>query len=291
MVKSSVALFALVFCIAQPVIAGFIPGFEPVWEKYRRAASVPASPGGGGAAYTDPATGVEFVFVKGGCFQMGSNDGEADEKPVHEVCVDDFWMGKFEVTQGQWQKVAGSNPAFFKKGDNYPVERVSWDDVQDYLRQLNAKSGKNYRLPTEAEWEYAARSGGKQEKFAGLSSDAELFRYANFCDSNCTYNWRTASQNDGYKETSPVGNYQPNGLGLYDMAGNVWEWCSDRYGDKYYAQSPRNNPRGPSGGSYRVCRGGCWDVRPAYVRSANRGGRSPGARDDDLGFRLAFPAR
>ena len=120
----------------------------------------------------DPTTGMEFVRVAGGCFQMGDTfgDGESDEKPLHEVCVDDFWMGKTEVTQGQWQKIMGSNPSYFQKGANYPVEQVSWDDVQGYIRTLGEESGKTFRLPTEAEWEYAARSGGKDEKYAGRST-------------------------------------------------------------------------------------------------------------------------
>ena len=123
-----------------------------------------------GKSYTDPTTGMEFVFVKGGCYQMGDTfgDGYSDEKPVHEVCVDDFYIGKYEVTQAQWEKVMGNNPSYFKNCDNCPVEQVSWNDIQEFINRLNSKAGGNkYRLPTEAEWEYAARSGEKREKYSG----------------------------------------------------------------------------------------------------------------------------
>jgi len=124
-----------------------------------------------GSTFTDPVTGMEFVWVPNGCFQMGSSSGEkgrdSDEGPVHRVCVDGFWIGKYEVTQGQWQKVMGNNPSYFKKGSNYPVEQVSWDDCQSFIKKLNRQSRKTFRLPTEAEWEYAARGGRSGEKYAG----------------------------------------------------------------------------------------------------------------------------
>jgi formylglycine-generating enzyme required for sulfatase activity len=269
----------LLLLSASAAFAGLVKGFYPGWEKYRRQPVV-SSPDGasqatvtGGSTYTDPTTGMEFVFVKGGCFQMGDTfgDGEIQENPVHEVCVDDFYMGKHEVTQGEWQKVMGSNPAHFKKGDRYPVEQVSWTDVQDYLRKLNGRSGKNYRLPTEAEWEYAARSGGKQEKYAGGDSP----------DGVAWYNGNSGGS------THPVGQKRSNGLGLYDMSGNVMELCSDWYG--YYGSSPRDNPQGPSSGSYRVARGGNWGFPTVVLRSAHRYGRGPGDRSRGLGFRLVLP--
>jgi len=193
--------------------------------------------------FTDPATGMEMIFVKGGCFQMGDTFGDGDnhEKPVHEVCVDDFYLGKYEVTQGQWKRIMRNNPSHFSNcGDNCPVEKVSWDDVQDFIRKLNSQSGKNYRLPTEAEWEYAARSGGKSEQYAGGNDVNAVAWY----DGNSV------------GKTHPAGQKQPNGLGLYDMSGNVWEWCNDWYGSNYYSQSTRNNPEGPSSGTYRVLRAG-----------------------------------
>ncbi len=230
-----------------------------------------------GDSFADSATGIQMVFVQGGCFQMGDTfgDGDSDEKPVHQVCVDSFYIGKYEVTQGQWQKIMGNNPSRFSNcGDNCPVEQVSWNDIQGFFRKLNASSGKNYRLPTEAEWEYAARSGGKKEKYAG--TDGSLDDYA----------WY--SSNSGSK-THPVGQKRPNGLGIYDMSGNVWEWCNDYYGENYYSQSPRNNPEGPSSGSYRVLRGGGWGNIAAYTRAAYRNRSFPGIRDYGLGFRLAMP--
>ena len=203
-------------------------------------------------------------------------DGQADEKPVHTVCVDDYYIGKYEVTQGQWQSVMGNNPSFFKNcGEKCPVEQVSWNDIQEFIKKLNAKTGKKYRLPTEAEWEYAARSGGKKEKYAGTSSDVELGKYA----------WYSANSGGS---AHPSGQKQPNSLGLYDMTGNVWEWCQDWYGEKYYSQSTRKNPSGPQSGTRRVLRGGAWLFEPAGIRAATRYGLTPASRSDLYGFRLSI---
>ncbi len=220
---------------------------------------------------------MEFVLVPGGCFQMGVTfgDGYSDEKPVHEVCVDSFYMGKYEVTQGQYQVVTGNNPSNFKKGDNYPVENVSWNDTQSFIRSLNGKGGSKYRLPTEAEWEFAARSGGRSEKYAG-GNDIDAVA------------WYTSNSGSS---THPVGQKQPNGLGLYDMSGNVWEWCGDWYDGSCYGSSPRNNPEGPSSGSGRVGRGGGWDDNPGVVRAARRNGYTPGYASINLGFRLILPVQ
>jgi formylglycine-generating enzyme required for sulfatase activity len=198
-------------------------------------------------------------------------DGGKDEKPVHEVCVGDFYLGKYEVTQCQWKKVMGNNPSHFKDcGENCPVENVSWDDVQDYIRKLNKKTRHIYKLPTEAEWEYAARSGGKREKYSGGDNVDSVAWY----DSN--------SDN----KTHPAGTKSQNGLGIYDMSGNVWEWCEDWYDEGYYRNSPRNDPTGPSSGEGRVIRGGSWDFYARVARSAVRGNRPPDLRSDRLGFRL-----
>ncbi|MBA4423544.1 MAG: hypothetical protein C0390_10700, partial [Syntrophus sp. (in: bacteria)] len=229
-------------------------------------------------ALTDPTKAIELVLVKGGCFQMGDafGDGQADEKPVHSVCVDDFYMGKYEITQGQWQSVMGNNPSYFKNcGEKCPVEQVNWNDIQEFIKKLNAKTGKKYRLPTEAEWEYAARSGGKKEKYAGTSSDAELGKYA----------WYSANSGGS---THPAGQKQPNNLGLYDMTGNVWEWCQDWHGETYYSQSPRKNPSGPPNGTRRVLRGGAWLFEPPGIRAATRYGLIPVSRSDLYGFRLSI---
>ena len=212
---------------------------------------------------------MEFILVKGGCFEMGDTfgDGGEDEKPVHEVCLKDFYLGKFEVTQGQWKKVMGSNPSRFKEGDDQPVEMVSWNDAQEFIRRLNQTSGRNYRLPTEAEWEYAARSGGKREKWAGTSNEAELEGYA----------W--VRSNSG-RRTHPAGKKRPNGLGIYDMSGNVWEWVNDWYDKDYYRSSPRSDPTGPVSGQSKVLRGGSWHLPPRLL-----------SRYDYTGFRLAFSPR
>lgn len=229
-------------------------------------------------AYTDPATGMEFVFVKGGCFDMGDvfGDGYKNEKPVHQVCVDDFFIGKYVVTQKQWRTITGNNPSFFKScGENCPIEQVSSGEVQEYVRILNQRSGRNYRLPTEAEWEFSARSGGKKEKWAGTNDQSELGGYA----------WYSANSGS---ETHPVGLKKPNGLGLYDMTGNVWEWVADWYDEEYYGNGPKDNPRGPTHGSLRVGRGGGWRGEPRLVRASSRGSLDPDSRSRNIGFRLAL---
>lgn len=215
---------------------------------------------------------MELVKIPKGYFQMGSNDGGSNEKPVHKVCITKpFYMGKYEVTQGQWQAIMGNNPSEFKKGNNHPVEQVSWNDIQTFIRKLNAKTGKNYRLPTEAEWEYACRSGGKNQKY---------------CEGNnvSTYGWYGEGWKNGHHA---VGGKSPNGLGLYDMSGNVWEWVQDKYGESYYQSSPTNDPTGPSGGSYRVFRGGSWGGDVSHLRSANRFDNFPSRRNFHIGFRLS----
>ncbi|MDP2279116.1 MAG: formylglycine-generating enzyme family protein [Nitrospirota bacterium] len=224
-------------------------------------------------AFTDLTTNMEFVFVKGGCYQMGKSYN------AHEVCVDDFYMGKYEVTQGQWKAIMGNNPSRFSDcGDNCPVESVSWDDIQDFTNKLNQKTGKNYRLPTEAEWEYAARSEGKNEKYAGSSNESGLGDYA----------WY--DENSGGR-THPVGQKKPNGLGLYDMSGNVREWVSDWHDSDYYKNSPKNNPTGPSSGKGKVFRGGSWFSDSRYAEAAHRGRNVPTIRFVHSGFRLVLPAK
>jgi len=214
----------------------------------------------------------EFVLVKGGCYRMGDTFGvgRPDELPVHEVCADDFYLGKYEVTQGQWQGVMGYNPAYHKNGDEYPVEQVSWNDVQGFIQKLNDKTGQFYRLPTEAEWEYAARSGGKPEKYSGGGSVDAVAWYR--------------STSGG--KTHPVGTKAPNGLGIHDMSGNVWEWVQDWYGSGYYGGSPRHNPKGPSSGTHRVARGGGWSAEAESCGSTDREYLIPAGGNNYMGFRL-----
>jgi len=217
-----------------------------------------------------------MVSVRGGTFTMGctseqGSDCGEDEKPAHQVTVSDFAIGQYEVTQKEWREVMGTNPSYFKNCDNCPVEKVSWDDIQQFLTNLNAKTGKTYRLPTEAEWEYAARGGSSSRgyKYAGSNTLSDVAWY---------------TDNSGSK-THPVGQKKANELGLYDMSGNVWEWCQDWYAD--YPTIRTSNPRRPSTGSIRVGRGGSWSGGVQYCRVAYRNGHTPFRRYRDVGFRLA----
>ncbi|HRI62072.1 MAG TPA: formylglycine-generating enzyme family protein, partial [Saprospiraceae bacterium] len=230
-----------------------------------------------------------LVFVKGGTFTMGctseqGSDCESDEKPTRNVTLSDFYIGKYEVTQAEWRKVMGSDPPeLYNKGcDQCPVEKVSWNDIQDFLKKLNATlpaGQKPYRLPTEAEWEYAARGGSLSRgyKYAGSNNIGDVAWYSE--------NSKTANTYGAQKTTRPVGTKASNELGLFDMSGNVYEWCSDRYGD--YASSAQTNPTGPISGSSRVIRGGSWDDDPQYCRVAARRHGALVARSDFIGFRLA----
>jgi formylglycine-generating enzyme required for sulfatase activity len=226
---------------------------------------------------TDPATGMELVLVKGGCFAMGG-DGADNEKPIHEVCVADFYLGKYEVTQSQWTSLMGNNPSRFAGcGPSCPVESVSWSDVQNFLRSISEKSGKTYRLPTEAEWEYAARSGSAADLWAGTGDEARLGEYA----------WYGKNANE---TTHKAGQKKANAMGLYDMGGNVWEWCQDWYGEGYYKESPPNSPAGPEQGASRVIRGGSYENEAVNLRGANRNDAPADTKDANLGFRVLLMA-
>jgi formylglycine-generating enzyme required for sulfatase activity len=217
--------------------------------------------------------GMELVYVPAGSFTMGSENG-GDETPVHTVTIrEGFYMGKYEVTQAQWQAMMGDNPSKFK-GDNLPVETVSWIDAQNFIQKLNAlNDGFIYRLPTEAEWEYAAR--------AGTTGD-----YAGNLDSMAWY-----GSNSGGK-THAGGTKQPNAFGLYDMHGNVWEWCQD-WSHGNYNGAPSDGSAWESGGEqkYRVLRGGSWRYDASSCRSAVRGVGTPDSRDVYIGFRVVALAR
>ena len=214
--------------------------------------------------------------VDGGTFTMGAtreqqNPG-SDERPTHRVTLSDYYIGRFEVTQALWQHVMGENPSDDKSNSRNPVEQVSWDDCQRFISRLNQMTGQRFRLPTEAEWEYAARGGNKSRgyQYSGSNNIGDVAWY-----------W----DNSGEK-THPVGTKQANELGLYDMSGNVWEWCQDWYGS--YSSNAQTNPQGPTSGSYRVNRGGSWWYDARGCRVAYRNVRSPGDRFDNLGFRLAL---
>lgn len=230
-----------------------------------------------------PRSGLEMVPVQGGTFYMGTSDGNntdySDEKPAHLVTLSGFQIGRYEVTQADWREIMGEDPPElgFPGCDDCPVEGVSWNDVRDFLKKLNAKyPGKNYRLPTEAEWEYAALGGHRMPKDA-----AQMTQYSGGNDIGKVA-WY--SDNSGYK-THPVGGKAPNALGLYDMSGNVWEWCGDWYGD--YTEEAQTNPTGPKTGSNRVARGGSWGSGAGNCRVSYRGGWRPVSRNNNLGFRVA----
>ncbi|HRP32995.1 MAG TPA: formylglycine-generating enzyme family protein [Agriterribacter sp.] len=215
---------------------------------------------------------ADFVWVTGGKFIMGDYGGDADEKPAYEVTVDGFAISKYPVTQRQWAAIMGSNPSQFTGCDQCPVDMVSWDDAQRFIEILNKVSGKNYALPTEAEWEYAAKGGLKTRGF----------RYSGSDDINAV-GWFTG--NSG-RHPHPVGEKAPNELGLYDMTGNVWEWCRDWYNKNYYELRESNNPTGPSSGSGRVRRGGSWFTQEVSCRTSTRNSVKQDYKDDSGGFRL-----
>ena len=222
--------------------------------------------------------GVSFdmVYVEGGRFDMGAtseqgSDADSDEKPVHSVTLSDYYIGKCEVTQELWEAVMGSNPSHFKGAQN-PVERVHWYDCQEFVIRLNSLTGRTFRLPTEAEWEYAARGGNKSRHYKYSGSDN--------IDEVAWYDGNSGSS------THAVGTKSPNELGIYDMSGNVLEWCSDWYGS--YSAGAQTNPQGPSSGSFRVLRGGSWYNSARRCRVSNRGFNDPGFSDIGYGLRLVL---
>jgi len=219
----------------------------------------------------------EMVVVPAGSFEIGSNDGDSDEKPVHTVRIArPFALGKTEVTQGQWRAVMGYNPSRFTScGDDCPVENVSWNDIQDFIRKLNARTGKQFRLPSEAEWEYAARAG-TTTKYAWGN---EIGRGNANCD-GCGSQWDN-------KTTAPVASFRPSAFGLYDMHGNVWEWVEDCKNDGYSGAPSDGSVWTRGNCSVRVLRGGSWFNVPRLLRSAGRNGNSTGFRGAGSGFRLA----
>ena len=232
-----------------------------------------------GTNRTFTVNGVSFtmVFVQGGTFTMGAtaeqgSDAGDSEKPAHSITLSDYYIGETEVTQELWQVVMGRNPSRFK-GNIRPVEFVSWDDCQTFITKLNDLTGQRFRLPTEAEWEFAARGGNSSRgyKYAGSNTLGNVA-------------WYDENSND---ETHNVATKSPNELGIYDMSGNVWEWCNDWFGD--YSSDSQTNPQGPSSGHNRLFRGGSWYVNARNCRVAHRDGYSrPNYCDSGLGLRLAL---
>jgi len=224
----------------------------------------------------------EMITVEGGTFTMGDTEmeGDPDEQPAHEVTLTTFQMSKTPVTVAQYRTYCNATgkkmpaPPSWGWIDNHPMVNVTWHDAVDYTDWLADKTGKNYQLPTEAQWEYAARGGNqsKGNKYAGGRSLDMV-------------GWYKGNSNE---QTQPVAQKRPNELGLYDMSGNVFEWCKDWYAEDYYATSPKENPKGPATGSYRVVRSGSWNVTAAFCRVANRGSYAPGNIYYNCGFRVVL---
>jgi formylglycine-generating enzyme required for sulfatase activity len=265
-----IAALALAFAAAGPLV--WSPGGRShAQQPSRQLTQGPAQQPNRAGRRLALVAGIEFVLIPAGSFKMGSTNGLSNEKPVHEVTISQpFYMGKYEVTQAQWQSVMGNNPSMFKDcGGNCPVEQVSWDDAQNFVNRLNeSNDGFRYRLPTETEWEYASRAGTTGDYAGNLSEMA----------------WY--SENSGSK-THAVGGKQPNAWGLADMHGNVWEWCQDWYHETYYG-APTDGGAWLSGGEqkYRVLRGGSWYNLATNLRSALRGRNTPDYRGAYGGFRV-----
>ena len=266
-----------------------------------------------GDTWERPADDMIMSYIPAGEFQMGSEDGDDDEKPVHTVNIDAFWMDQTEVSNEQfgvfveqtgyitraeekgssravvdrsWEDVDGADWQHPQGPDSnlvdlsdHPVTHISWNDAKAYCGWADV------RLPSEAEWEKAARGGLEGATYPwGNEFDGSN---VNFCDVNCSQSWADQNADDGYAFTSPVANFSPNGYGLYDMAGNLWEWTADWYGGDYYLNLPSSNPLGPDGGESRVLRGGSWISYGDFLRSANRSSIDPSVTYDNFGFRCS----
>jgi len=216
-------------------------------------------------------TGLELVRVKGGCFKQGSDSSGFMEKPRHKTCLSDYYVGRYEVTQRDWRDVMGSNPSRFQNCGDCPVDSVSWNDAHKFIYKLNEITGRAFRLPTEAEWEFACTNRGSED---------------NWCGGNESDSLAWMKENSSLKP-HPVGAKQPNSLGIYDMSGNVWEWVYDWSGT--YDSSRQIDPRGPASGSTKVRRGGSWQYGQEKASAVWRSNGYPDDRAMDIGFRLAHP--
>jgi len=240
-----------------------------------------------GKEWVDPATGLVFVAIQGGCFEMG----DESEKPIHEVCVDGFWLSKYEVSNKEWRYyMPNHNSGQYKghalNGDAQPVVMVSWDDAKAYAKWLSQKSKAGFRLPTEAEWEFAARAGSQLVHYWKEKNDS-ICASENVSDKSAkSYHMKSFNCDDGHAATSPVGSFSANSWGIYDMLGNVREWCEDghEYSHKAYANHSRNNPVIKEG-EYKVIRGGSYQDTGA-IRATCRDGYHRDLKQNAVGFRL-----
>jgi formylglycine-generating enzyme required for sulfatase activity len=270
---------------------------------FRPVNSVEAAQGEKAATSITNSLGMKFVKIAAGKFVMGSPveelHRESDETQHEVVITKDLWIGVHEVTQGQYERIMGKNPSFFSAGGvgkervkdrdtfDHPVERVSWHDAFEFCRKLGAKEGKTYRLPTEAEWEFACRAGS-----------STVFHYGNSFNSNLGNINGLGYSSYGKEESGPfhrctnkIGQYKANAFGLFDMHGNVQEWCADCYGRDYYKSSPKEDPQGPTDGTERVLRGGAWPSSAKACRSAMRNHLPPNDKTYTTGFRVVLDAK
>jgi len=239
--------------------------------------------------------GMVFRLIPAGSFAMGSLTGQPDERPVHRVHVASFYMGVSEVTQRQYERVLGDNPSH-TRGADLPVDNVTWHDADRFCRRLSEIDGVRYRLATEAEWEYAAIGGMPKREYVWGDQPVPLVegvKYANVADDRYAAKYGEAfpepqvfsGYDDGFAGVAPVRSFAPNGYGLYDMAGNVFEWCGDWYVEDYYRDAPPDNPRGPASGRGRCMRGGGWANPPRFLRLSGRFQNTPDYKSIGVGFR------
>ncbi|MBF0136893.1 MAG: formylglycine-generating enzyme family protein [Magnetococcus sp. DMHC-1] len=253
------------------------------WEAINIGATgrLPAEQITPGEAWLEPVSGIEFTWIASGCYKMGSHpetEGrEVDEGPVHEACLDGFWISRREITQGQWRQIMRNNPAHFRKGDDYPVEQVAWDDIEGFVEKLNQIYTNRilFRLPSEAEWEYTCRNRGQNVRYSGGGDPDRVAWY----------------QDNSNQNTQRTGSREPNRLGIWDMSGNVWEWTRDSYQKDAYAHHPRNNPKVENATPYRVIRGGGWQGNANTLRCTNRGFELFSTKRSDVGLRLVSVIR
>ncbi|MFN2364958.1 MAG: formylglycine-generating enzyme family protein [Desulfurivibrionaceae bacterium] len=269
--RNSLLFWLITTILAQPCLASEPKDDNP--EYYEN----------GLVLWREPLIELEFVWLEGGCFPMGQSVPEkrtlieeagelkyrefyADELPQHQVCVDGFWMARQETTRLQWQQLMATAPFLADLPDNHPATNISWLMAMDFIVVLNGIANENFRLPTEAEMEYAIRAGSQTPFHTGKTISTE---HANY---NGIHTYDSGQKGTYLQKTSPVGSYPANRFGLFDMHGNVWEWCSDWYAKNYYEESPVDNPRGPETAKSKIMRGGSWFTAPRSVRSANRRG-------------------